>query len=441
MPYPNKINTKVKIGYLAALFLLLLCWAALQPNDSVPDEKMKYDICNYIFQNGRLPDGRDAAIRNPLWGTSYGFTPILAYMIGACFMKVTALFTSSVTALYLAARLTSVLCMTGMAYFVIKIAERLFEQTRHRWMFIIGVTMLPQVIFLGSYINNDSLALFSIAMILYAWLCGVLEGWKIKNCILLGVAIGICALSYYNAYGYLLTSVFVYFISAKRQTAHTRSTRSMWSGALLITAIALLLAGWWFVRSALLYQGDFLGLHMSNACAEQYAADGYKPSNIPNPLHTGESLFHMLFAKSWILSTAISFIASFGHADIWLPFLVYVIYAALTLCGFLGLFDVNRSQKVSLLWKERKSAVLLEWMFLINIIIAAGLSIYYSYCNDYQPQGRYVMPMLIPLFYFLTRGLGAVFERIPNRRMQSAVYLVLAIFYLSVPVLSLNLIT
>ena len=33
------------------------------------------------------------------------------------------------------------------------------------------------------------------------------------------------------------------------------------------------------------------------------------------------------------------------------------------------------------------------------------LSLYYSYTTDYQPQGRYILPMLIPFAYYCIRGL------------------------------------
>ncbi|MDE5853407.1 MAG: hypothetical protein K2G97_05120, partial [Oscillospiraceae bacterium] len=39
--------------------------------------------------------------------------------------------------------------------------------------------------------------------------------------------------------------------------------------------------------------------------------------------------------------------------------------------------------------------------FLIPII----LSLYYSYYSDFQPQGRYLAPLIIPLMYFLVIGL------------------------------------
>ena len=42
---------------------------------------------------------------------------------------------------------------------------------------------------------------------------------------------------------------------------------------------------------------------------------------------------------------------------------------------------------------------------LIAIIIPICLSIWFSYKIDYQPQGRYVMPIILPLMYLLTKGL------------------------------------
>ena len=440
MNYSNKVNERIKKCYLLVLFLLLIIWSVRETIDSVPDEKMKYDVCNYILQHGQLPHGGDPAIRNPVWGISYGFTPILAYMVSACFMKVMAIFTQSVPALYFAARFTSVLCMTGMAYFVMKIADRVFEQWKYRWMFIISITMLPQLIFLGSYINNDALALFSIAMIIYAWVLGVQDGWKITNCLLLSVGIGICALSYYNAYGYILTSIFVYFISARRQNIFTEKRVRILTRALLIAAVAFAIAGWWFIRSAIIYQGDFLGLATTNHYAQQYAESGFKPSDIANPINTGESILHMLFVRSWIVSTAVSFIATFGQLDIRMPIPLYLPYCIMIVVGFLGLFDKKHSRRLSKLWDNKQAAVLLEAMFWLNMIIPTMLSIYYSYCSDYQPQGRYVMPIVIPFFYFLTRGFCAMIEKCKNQKIQTAIYFGYGVFYLVVPVYCLELI-
>ena len=67
------------------MFLLCFKWSASQPFNSGPDEGMKMDICKYIAQNNKLPHGGDEAVRNPIWGISYGFTPIFSYIISSIF--------------------------------------------------------------------------------------------------------------------------------------------------------------------------------------------------------------------------------------------------------------------------------------------------------------------------------------------------------------------
>ena len=73
--------------FLAAIFVFLFLWAAVQPFDTSPDERMRYDIVKYLVEYGKLPHGGDPAIRDANWGISYAFNPILAYMIMAVFVK------------------------------------------------------------------------------------------------------------------------------------------------------------------------------------------------------------------------------------------------------------------------------------------------------------------------------------------------------------------
>ena len=58
---------------------------------------------------------------------------------------------------------------------------------------------------------------------------------------------------------------------------------------LAVVGICAVLAGWWFVRSALLHDGDFLGMRTSAALAEQLAQPAYKPSQHVTPMSSGYS--------------------------------------------------------------------------------------------------------------------------------------------------------
>ena len=104
-------------GILVLLFGFYLLWAVTQPFNSAPDEYMRYQIPEFIYQHGTLPNGGDPSIRNPIWGISYAFTPILSYIISAGFMKMTSLFTTDPFALLMSARMVSILCCVGFAFF------------------------------------------------------------------------------------------------------------------------------------------------------------------------------------------------------------------------------------------------------------------------------------------------------------------------------------
>lgn len=76
-------------------------------------------------------------------------------------------------------------------------------------MYTILVCFLPGVIFASSYVNMDGLGLCASSWIVLCW-CKALKqkNWSVKLCIEFGAAISLCALSYYNSYGYILCSIF-----------------------------------------------------------------------------------------------------------------------------------------------------------------------------------------------------------------------------------------
>ena len=62
--------------------------------------------------------------------------------------------------------------------------------------------------------------------------------------------------------------------------------------------------------------------------------------------------------------------------------------------------------KTSLLtWAKRPQKCLVHLTMALAVIIPAALALYYSYTFDFQPQGRYYLPMVIPFIYFLTIGI------------------------------------
>ena len=127
---------------------------------------------------------------------------------------------------------------------------------------------LPQFLFLSSYQNNDSFAVFTVALIIYFWLKGLKNRWRLSTCIGLGISCGLCALSYYNAYVFLLTTILLFFMSL---LIYKEKLAKILKKALLVFAAAFLVGGWFFIRNAVLHDGDFLGMRTIQESAEEHA--------------------------------------------------------------------------------------------------------------------------------------------------------------------------
>lgn len=410
-----KREYKIEILFLFAIMVYYTMWARVQPLGVSPDETMRYQIAQYIYETGTLPRGDTPELINKTWGLSYAFNPILAYMFCALAMKVMSFFNSHAYALLMAARMVSVACGVGTVFFSIRIAKQLFSK-RESWMFVMVVAFFPNMAFLSSYVNNDSLALFSTAMITYAWIRMLKEGWTWGNCSLLGLGIAICTLSYYNAYGFILCSILLFVLTILFGEKKNWDIKQLLTKGLYISAIVILLAGWWFIRNYFIYDGDFLGREAMRQCAEIHAIDGFKPSQQTTPQDWGLTPFTMLFNKkplgyTWINLVVRSFIGTFGAMSIMQPNFIYFLWWTFIIVGLLGtLLSLKDLYAIREEGHFRRKGWL-NWCMLLAMIIPNILNVYYSYTNDYQPQGRYSMPMFLPLMYFVTLGYRNIITR------------------------------
>lgn len=433
-----KQETKFELIFLTLVGIFLFSWALLQPKNFSPDEAMRFQVVDYIFKYNRLPHGGDPEVMNYSYGLSYAFYPMLTYMVSYVFMKIVSIFTMDAHALVVAARMAEVLYGVATAWFTLKIGRRFFKGAMEK-MFFCLVVFLPGAFILFTYVNCDSLALLATAMLIYSWIRGLEDQWSFKSCALVGVGVSVCALSYYNAYGVILATVVVFTLSILFCEEKRWNFKKLITRGLFITAIFLALAGWWYVRNYMLYDGDILGLNITTVYAEQYAAEGMKPSQRMTLQETpGFGVLDMLFLQphnhqhNWMLMVYYSFLGVFGYMTVWPPEWIGKAFMVFFLVGLLGvlmqarkLFAVREQRftqikmvgdsklKVTCTYKRdrwSKRAVFHAGM-LITLILPNLLNIYNSYAQDYQPQGRYSMPMLIPLMYFMTLGIQKITAR------------------------------
>jgi hypothetical protein len=137
---------------------------------------------------------------------------------------------------------------------------------------------------------------------------------------------------------------------------------------------------------------------------EQIARPDFKPSVIKNePLKAfftlnlqgkGIPLIDIFIKKGWIKTTAESYMGKYGYLKIPSPDLYYYMMYCLYLGFFISIFAV-----VILHGSADDYIRLILFGIACGLILAA--SIYNSWVIDFQPQGRYLFPVIPCLAFFL----------------------------------------
>lgn len=408
----------LEILFFAFILCVWLAWAYILPFNEGPDEYMRSRIVEYIVEYGGLPTGYQQEIMDYSWGFTYGFRPILPQILEALFVRAAMFFTEDSFLILFAGRLTSVICGLVFAVYVRLTAKKLFSSSGMQWLFTLLVVCLPQAAFLFTYLNCDSMALMASAMIVWYLLSGREDGFSIRTCVKLSLSFAICILSYYNAYGFLLAAALVFFgFYLERSRRGEACWGEFWRKGFLILGITFALSGWWFIRNYFLYDGDILGLRTQDLYAEQYAMDILKPSNRRTYRNQGRSMLYMLFRSDWIVSVAKSFIGVLGPLWYALRWWMYLGYALILGTGLLGGVFEGAARLHSRGKERRVNYETLFWHVGMAAAILAPniLNFWYSYATDYQPQGRYSMPMLIPFMYYITKGISFLIRRLCRR--------------------------
>lgn len=397
------------IAYLAGYLILAVLLAAVQPitgDESPPDEGGRYLIPQYIYRHGALPEGPEEEIRIPSYGFSYILYNAFPYIMMGLAMQAAGIFTSDPAALLLTARMVNVLAGLAMAYIIYRLGSLLFRKERDRWLFRLAVTFQPMNLYVHSYVNTDSFCMLSTALIVYALVLLYRNGPGIRNCLLLAAGVTLCALSYYNAYGYILAAAVLfiaYFAPDKRGGPERYDIKGFLKYGGLTAGLALAGISWWFIRQGIVLQGDFLGLRTRDEMTAAYGIASVQKSN--TFAGQGIPFFEMIaemLRRRLPLKLAGTLIAAYGSpmsvrpAD-WF----YIIYAITWGAGFAGcLASLVRREKRE--WKIR----LFHGCMVFCILLPLALFLKYCYSYDYQEQGRYLLPALVPAMMYVAKGIS-----------------------------------
>lgn len=355
-----------------------------------PDESthMEYNV-DFIRENGRLPVSgvddvsayqacrEDSGFRVVPCLYSYQVYPAanyVAYAVGAA-VGHDALGTSYLTG----ARIVSVLF--GLVFLTMLYATVLLisRSTRVSAALAFAIGCIPQVIFVSSYVNQDAHSLAISAVVGYAATRFALAQ-RPGTAILLGIALGgLLPLAKYNYFVLLPLAVALVAIVVFRHRPERRVLVTL--GVASVAGFALLSA-FWYIRNLVLYRDltgqGFVVTEMSK----------YHELGAAHPLSV-DSL--VLYAQKGFFELSFeSFFLTFGYMN--LPtsdrvYLVTLLVIAVVIAAAVVIAVISRGRDL--------------WLVGAAVVLVVGGAVFLSLWNalkfDFQPQGRYLFAVLVPV--------------------------------------------
>lgn len=417
----NLIRLTVILLYLLAAMSFFVF---TQPFGDGPDEINRYKVVEYIANHGTIPVGDDPEIIIDGYGASYAFQPMLTYIVEGYLLFLLKPLSLSTSVALVVARFVNVIIGLIAAVYTYKLSLLLFKKNDAAFLFTLAVVLLPQNIFIFTYVNTDGCGLLSCAMILFALVRGFKTGFDKESVITLGIGIILCLMSYYNCYGHVLAAflAFILYYIVNKEIPK----KEMFKKGGVIALLVAIGAGWWFIRNMILYNGDIFALTARKICAAETGNAAFLETMAETYQAMGYSLREMVFGTDYYTLVWKSFIGMFGPMAIPISHYQYMIYKYLTIICLLGLViggivklikrsDTVNADESTLPEQKKSSVVILCGAFAICLVTPVILALIYSYSWDFQPQGRYYLPILLILAFILVKGLNKILNPIAGK--------------------------
>ena len=179
--------------------------------------------------------------------------------------------------------------------------------------------------------------------------------------------------------------------------------------------IVVAMISYFFIRNAMLYDGDFLGMRSLTEASEMYAREDIKPSNRSTPMNLGMGLGEMLnttqyMGKTWANATFQSFVAVFGYMDVYAPDWVYNVYKIVLLLGVIGIIIRLVQRLKNDRTKQIKEQVIFHVNMLICMVIPVGLKYILQLRNRLSATGTLLLSDAAGIDIFCCKGDGVFGE-------------------------------
>lgn len=248
---------------------------------------------------------------------------------------------------------------------------------RTKTALLCGVALIPQLVFVQSYVNLDSVGL---TVFLY-------QLWAIKRSSKGHLAFSSLLLSCCKMNFYCLGIIPVGFLFFKHRGALFLFLKEV----ILLVGLPFLLGSFWLVFSYVMNTreyGTFLGFNALSQIYQSSEVGGFR-----------------VFSLNFINISLASAFGRFGWMSVRFPEIIYFVWRVIFLPA--GLFSICRhfSDSQKKLQERQLTFIALAVVFL-NLLI----HFWASFNNAYQPQGRYILPAIMILQSYLAVFLSGIYS-------------------------------
>jgi len=381
-------------------------WAWILPYNMAPDECLHFKTAKFFQEEKRLPvAGKDSVTivkEANCRGTTYIETPFLNYIIAAVFINFKNMV--GIERDYLAARMSSVFFGVIFVSLLYLFLKKIFKNNNFLvYPTLVSTIFIPQVVYIFAYINQEAYSLASSALLLLVsfvfWQIPLTKA-KEKYFLWLGFSLAIHLFSKPNFYLLFLIPLIVLFLKFWKEK-HFPIKK-----LLISIVLVLLLSSWFFIRNWILYQ-DLLGVEVYRKLTK----DNFVSRTFSQ---AGWSFYDMLFKSKWLEETLSSFYGRFGYMTVEIDPVMQWIFRGFLFLGLVGLIKKASEFRKKELFKEEK---LFYFLFSILIPINIFLSLWNSLYFDFQNQGRYLFPILIPLMVLVNKGIFGLIKNSESKKI------------------------
>ena len=425
------MNKKAVLGSCLLSVLVFLVFFAYYsigayylPSKAGPDYGGSRAAADFYLDKGRLATipQDESIMKFSVYGNSRLLRPPAAFASAAMVAKVNKVSVDEGSKRFYYYRLANAIVGALTVAVIFATILLLFNSTYIATFGALLVGLLPQFAFTSMYLNDDSVAILAVSLIVLfmAWI--VKSGLSTQKVIFFALAIGFTVLSKKSAWIFLPVAILFYLAFI------LRFNKDFFRHHLLMALTFILAGGWWLGFNMWHYGWDdpFLSELVLEVTARHVKID----LNQYGFLAEGVGMKKLLFGnhKEFIPATYVAVVGYLDWLKLRLGSIQYGFYLFLVF-GVVANFAFLLSE--SILSKLKDRHVQFEWF--LYLAIAAQI-VAYTWVNvyrDIQIQGKYLLPVILPMLILGLSFYTKAFNASVQRRFSLSRFLLLCVVLLA----------